>query len=827
MIRWGDLPDLVAADADAAASVDPYAGCPFDWGALWEAARPRLQGRRFTRVLALDTEFDACWFERPRVIDHPRLACVQMVGLDLVTGQVSEPILYHNTDPAARASFEAALADHGCLIVGLNTSIDMWVCADAWGLADAVAEKYNRGEVGDVDLRERMDALARPGREAWVSEADPDDDADAHSSAPWRRKKGFRVWRKHRWSAGAGAFDAFGNAGSIVKGLPKGKRLTSMEAVIWRRFGVDLAEDKKGEDSWRLRYGELVDVPLAQWPLAAVLYAIKDGPRTLAAWLHQAARPPMPYERAGAWWDGLTGGVDGAALFEHEADRAEYAWILETIAQGPGFPVDLPYAQSVHARYQALEGAARGILDAAGVIDHKKDSIKKAPVLAACQAAYLASDVPPDPTDTGRKKFPKVEGTPLRDWPEEARQYVSTGGNSVQWVLNPQGDDACAIVDDPVNGLDWSADRLAAAVAATAAPIVVAKNVAAKAHAMGGVVAKFIECEAARPDYNPLLNTGRCSARGDLPQNLGRGGYIRECLRPRPGWALTISDYAQIELVAFSWLLDRITEKVCGYPRNSYQGPLTQAINAGKDAHILLGLRIMRAPDDFTHDRAKALKAQVEGILDALGGDKSRAKAEHPDIVWDIALAMLDARQKAKAGNYGYGGGMGPRGFVRAQAKQGTMFTLDEAADIHREWKAIWETGPYFAFISEMDRKGSKNNTGIMLRVPGSGLRAGGRTFTQAANILFQGLCAKLMKDAAKLIYRACEGHGPGPRSALYGGRIVHLIHDETIGEHPIDRAPEALAEQRRLMVEPARWLLPGMTVKTSGAILEERWRKC
>ncbi len=44
------------------------------------------------------------------------------------------------------------------------------------------------------------------------------------------------------------------------------------------------------EDPWRLRYGELIDVPLVEWPEGAIVYAIKDVHATGAAFLGQCAR---------------------------------------------------------------------------------------------------------------------------------------------------------------------------------------------------------------------------------------------------------------------------------------------------------------------------------------------------------------------------------------------------------------------------------------------------------------------------------------------------------------------------------------------------------
>lgn len=55
---------------------------------------------------------------------------------------------------------------------------------------------------------------------------------------------------------------------------------------VGRRHGLKV--DK--EDPWRLRYGELIDVPLASWPEEAIAYALRDAEATWAAFEGQEER---------------------------------------------------------------------------------------------------------------------------------------------------------------------------------------------------------------------------------------------------------------------------------------------------------------------------------------------------------------------------------------------------------------------------------------------------------------------------------------------------------------------------------------------------------
>lgn len=65
----------------------------------------------------------------------------------------------------------------------------------------------------------------------------------------------------------------------------KGKlqRRYSLAAMCERYLGEEVA---KGEDTWRLRYGELMEVDVSDWPEEAVRYAVDDVRFTHALWTH-------------------------------------------------------------------------------------------------------------------------------------------------------------------------------------------------------------------------------------------------------------------------------------------------------------------------------------------------------------------------------------------------------------------------------------------------------------------------------------------------------------------------------------------------------------
>jgi len=93
---------------------------------------------------------------------------------------------------------------------------------------------------------------------------------------------------------------AAGDLRRPAKGKPHPYSLGEMSKRILGR------ELKKGDDTWRKRYGELRPVPLAQWPAEAVSYALDDASTPLEifeAQEHYATYLESQYREARAdWW---------------------------------------------------------------------------------------------------------------------------------------------------------------------------------------------------------------------------------------------------------------------------------------------------------------------------------------------------------------------------------------------------------------------------------------------------------------------------------------------------------------------------------------------
>lgn len=81
---------------------------------------------------------------------------------------------------------------------------------------------------------------------------------------------------------------------SRIANAPKG---LSLAALVLHYFQIDLSEDKKAPDAWRLRYSELDGVPLSDWPEEAKEYAIMDSVYALQLY-NVLKEHKIPYQRA-------------------------------------------------------------------------------------------------------------------------------------------------------------------------------------------------------------------------------------------------------------------------------------------------------------------------------------------------------------------------------------------------------------------------------------------------------------------------------------------------------------------------------------------------
>lgn len=170
-------------------------------------------------------------------------------------------------DPARGADLlEKWLADEHTILVGHNIAFDFAVMvAYRPLLLEPVFAAYAAGRIRDTSLREKLIRLA-----------------SGEMSSDF----------------GSGRITSF-----------------SMESVFKFRFNEDISGDKKNPDAWRLRYHELRDVPLEQWPEEASSYALEDATRTLRLFLAQGADDSVVVDRT-------------ALAVTNEQEQVAAAWAL-------------------------------------------------------------------------------------------------------------------------------------------------------------------------------------------------------------------------------------------------------------------------------------------------------------------------------------------------------------------------------------------------------------------------------------------------------------------------------------------------------------------
>jgi hypothetical protein len=673
------------------------------------------------RWLAFDTETELI---RPGVL-APRLVCLSVATPPSVEdvprlGDDDNPpnveasstpqqvALYRWDDPAVPALFRAALAER-ITLVGANTAYDMAVvCAQYPDLVPVVCDLYRQRLVRDVQIDQKLLDNA-------VGELGGYQNTETEE------------YVAHRYS------------------------LAALSARL-----LDVAVDKS-EDTWRLRYGELRLVPMAEWPTEAVRYAVDDARAT--ANVHAVQR----------MWSFL--------LRDAEAQAAS-AFALH-LASCWGVPTDASAIDALETDLRATLDRITSGLVAAGLVrpDGSRDTkAAKARMLADCRAR----GVPPKLT-TGavalaaeRSRARGVSPAPWAGPGETGSPYDELTPDEVL-AGACLDDEACREAHDPLL-VDY-AER-------TSTTGLLEQHVPALRRGSSGI--------PIQPRYDPLVGTGRTSCKGpDKASSPSQYGYqiqnprrqygVREAFVARPGRVILDVDYDQGELRAVA----EVCFRLFGYSR------LGDALNAGHDVHLRLGAKIVGLPYE-----------------EAVANRKRKDVAE--------------ARQLAKAPNFGFPGGMGPWGMVRfARASYGVKLSLHRATELREEWLAEWsEFRDYFAHVRLILDAGG-GETGTIEHLVSRRLRGGCR-YTVACNSLFQGLLADIAKEA---LFEVTVEALTDRNSPLFGCRPWGFVHDQILADAPEEVGHEAAHRLRDVMVEVANRFLVHVPMRAE-PVISRCWSK-
>lgn len=192
--------------------------------------------------------------------------------------------------------------------------------------------------------------------------------------------------------------------------------------------------------------------------------------------------------------------------------------------------------------------------------------------------------------------------------------------------------------------------------------------------------------------------------------------------------------------------------------------------------------------------------------------------------------AIKQARQDAKAVNFGLPGMMGNRKFIIYAWKQYRVkFTMERAQETREAWLSEYrEQRVYWAWVDQATAGGS-------LRQFVSGRVRGEVSGPAAANSIFQGLAADGAKYAAWLLAQAAyTGHIYDDElpddivdaAGIYQGcRPIFFLHDEVIAEVPRQRAAECAEAQAKIMRYAMKLHVPDVKIGCK-PVLMKRWYK-
>jgi len=303
--------------------------------------------------------------------------------------------------------------------------------------------------------------------------------------------------------------------------------------------------------------------------------------------------------------------------------------------------------------------------------------------------------------------------------------------------------------------------------------------------------------------FDPLKETGRTGSSGGTKrkkgverteysfqlQNVRRdpkpsadGSYpptVRGCFVPRAGNYLCSIDWEQMELHAWAQVCLDLLKR----------SDLAKMLNDGIDVHCKLASLITGRTYDEVY---KARKTEA----------------------W-----AKDARQMAKAGNFGFPGGLGASRFCAyAKGSWGLDLTERQGKDLRAAWGTMLsEANAYFEYIGSLVENGDSE----IVQTRSNRLR-GGVGFTDGANGFFQGLAADCAKDAG---FDLAEAFYTKPERACYGSRLVDMVHDEFLFEVLIYKAHEAAFDANSIMEAAGKRWMPDCPPRSAPALML-RWYK-
>lgn len=561
---------------------------------------------------------------------------------------------------------------------------------------------------------------------------------------------------------------------STLGNLTQARGYFSLAGSVERRLCIDLSEWKEGDDIWRLRYEELEDKPLEEWPSEAKEYVISDVENGDKLYHIQEANRTK---------EGI-GSIGGEAL----QTATDFALYLPTIR---GIKVDPDHIAAIAPEIE--EGFMKGaqILMEEGIRDNKryKKTGKAKQFRKEHRTGRNYKDCPEDSDYylvpffrpyAYEKKCGKIslEEKLLRNYigeryPNDIMYSEKTGEPS----LKLESLELIHAPDDVVvQGLkdlkEWQ-------------KLLTSFLPRLKAAAELGTI---------HPQYTSLMETGRTSSSGSTfypshnIQQMPKKGNIREAHIPRQGKKIGAFDYDSLELRSFAQqCYDLFGVSV-----------MLELINKGMDVHAWMGAKLL----SMDIGREVSYDEMME-MLDGKHGDVAEEQAGH-------------FRQMAKAANFGFPGGLGAAKFLDYLKSYGiTGVDLEQSKRIR---KAFYDAFPEMDLFFDWHR--IEEDCQGLWHYDTLGRWRANCDYKQAANgILLQSLASDGAKIALLRLTFECEF------GRLEGTNLLAFIHDEFIFE-----IPEELTEKHgkiimEIMVDSMQVVIPNVSIGVGGDIMP-RWTK-
>lgn len=277
-------------------------------------------------------------------------------------------------------------------------------------------------------------------------------------------------------------------------------------------------------------------------------------------------------------------------------------------------------------------------------------------------------------------------------------------------------------------------------------------------------------------------DTGRISSFEPNLTNQPRAGGVRECFVPREGCAFVACDFDCQEMRTWA----QACFDILGW------SSLAESFRKDPDfdPHTLFAANRL----GITYEEGLKRKVADEEILKT-------------------------ARQRAKAADFGFPGGMGADTFRSYAKGYGVYLTVAEASTVKSEFMHQYPEAPkFFDWVSAMVPDGG-TTTARMMR---SSRWRGHCRFTQLANMQFQGPASDSSKTALFEVSKRCHNV---PTSALYGSRPLLFVHDELVLEVPLGRVHEVALELEEVMARAQEVWTPNVPARASAAAML-RWSK-